>query len=865
MDLVSQNLLLTSGGGKKSTFVDDVFSTYIWDGNATAGRSINNGIDFAGEGGAIWIKARNQGYSHRFWDTTRGATKFLYPDETHAEATDVSGAANMITSFDSNGVTLGQDSTYGGSNYSGANYVSWSFRKQKGFFDVVTWTGDGTNPRQIPHNLGCVPGFVMIKCTSHSHAWACYHRDSIDKLLELNSDFSGNSSIWKNTTATDAYITVDNQQEVNGGSKTYVGYFFAGGESTAATATSVDFDGSGDYLSLASTSDLAFGTGDYTVECWVKPEGTSGSLQILFSSGGAGNDTFFFHYALGQISVGNQNAYISNQSFTFTAGQWYHLAACRSGTTLKLFVNGIQIGSSVTDNTNWASNGEVRIGSNSTGSQYVDGKISNLRVVKGTAVYTSSFKPPTEPLTNITNTKLLCCNNSSTTGSTVTPGTITANGNPTASTDSPLDDPEGFKFGEEENQNIIKCGSYKGSGSSGLEVNIGWEPSWLLIRVITRTGDWYIVDSMRGVVSNGNDQFIKTNENDAEGSADVIDFTPTGFKVISTGTHWNNSAHTYSYVAIRRPDGYVGKPAEVGTDAFAMDGSSNGSNVFPQFTSGFPVDISLTRNPTSTGTWESWHTGARLLQKKYQLLDDNDAWNTGNNFMYDYNDGIFIGSWAGYMSWMWKRHAGCDVITYNGNGAIREIPHSLGRAPEMMWIKRRDTGGNNWQVYHKGANGGTNPEQYYFYLNLDASESNQYAIDSWNNTAPTATHFTLGNDGNVNNGSSGRTYIAMLFASVDDISKVGYYNGSNYGQTITTGFQPRFVIIKAASTTGQWNVLDTVRGWGAGNDPYLKLNSQSGQVSGYDIGAPTSTGFTLTGNMGGTNVSGVRYIYYAHA
>ena len=66
------------------------------------------------------------------------------------------------------------------------------------------------------------------------------------------------------------------------------------------------------------------------------------------------------------------------------------------------------------------------------------GKISNFRIVKGTGVCTTTFKPPTEPLTNITNTKLLCCNNSSTTGSTVTPGTITANGDPTASTTDPF-------------------------------------------------------------------------------------------------------------------------------------------------------------------------------------------------------------------------------------------------------------------------------------------------------------------------------------------------------------------------------------------------------------------------------------------
>ena len=147
-----------------------------------------------------------------------------------------------------------------------------------------------------------------------------------------------------------------------------------------------------------------------------------------------------------------------------------------------MFINGTEV-DSATDNTNYDIDPtDITIGdryNNSAASQWFNGNISNVRIVKGTAVYTSSFRPLTEPLTNVTNTKLLCCNNSSVTGSTVTPGTITANSNPAASTDSPFDDPEGFQFGEGGDQNVIKCGSFKGNQSNGNPVHIGWEPQWL--------------------------------------------------------------------------------------------------------------------------------------------------------------------------------------------------------------------------------------------------------------------------------------------------------------------------------------------------------------------------------------------------
>ena len=237
-----------------------------------------------------------------------------------------------------------------------------------------------------------------------------------------------------------------------------------------------------------------------------------------------------------------------------------------------------------------------------------------MRIVNGTAVYTSQFKPPTEPLTNITNTVLLCCNDSSVTGSTVTPGTITDQGNSTASTDSPFDDPSGFKFGDSK-EGIVKCGSYVGNGSDSvdIDVHLGWEPTWLLEKQTTNAGNWQLVDSATHWPVSGDWETIRPNLNQAAYFATEtgIKLTPTGFKIVKNWGNFNTDGDTHMFMAIRRPDGYVGKPVDSGTSVFAMaTGTGSGE---PQFISNFPVDFNFTRTPAST---KSWYTTARLMGSK---------------------------------------------------------------------------------------------------------------------------------------------------------------------------------------------------------------------------------------------------------
>ena len=870
-----QQILLGAGGADKKTYIDDLFSTFLYDGTAST-QSINNGIDLSGEGGMVWVKSRGNDYGSRLVDTVRGVTKGIESYDTTAEATE----SNGLTAFNNNGFTVGTQSHYNGSGF---DITSWSFRRASGFFDIVSWTGDGNTSKTISHSLGSVPGMILIKNRSSMIGWCVYHSRinggvnpaNYNLQLDTTSDKENYLNRFNNTEPTSTAFTVGSSNRVNTNGDNYVAYVFAGGESTAATAKSVDFDGN-DYLVVADSSnnDFYFGTGNFTVEGWVYPEPGESYGEIIGAFHPTGSyygwliSTTFGstdgHLAWYNASSGGSNNITGNTKLN--KGQWHHVAVTRSGNTFRMFLNG-------TEEKTWTQTAEVgdpdtsiHIGAdtNPTPFRKMTGRLSNIRVVKGTAVYTSSFKPPTEPLTNITNTKLLCCNDSSTTGSTVTPGTISTVGDPTAKTDSPFDDPAGFVFGEGGDQNIIKTGSYAGNGSStGPEINLGWEPQWVLTKNADISDVWYIYDNMRGIVSGGYDPRLTPNSSGAESAGDVrIDVTPTGFKIKNDNGDMNGNGNTIIYCAIRRPDGYVGKPADAGTDVLAM--ATGNSNADRGFTSGFPVDWAWYKKPAST---HNWYPHARLTGKQYMILDLDNAEQTNSWGVWDDNAGWAENTYydSDFQSWMWKRHAGFDVVTYTGNKvAGLQIPHSLNAVPEMMWVKNRGAS-ENWAVYHKGLNGGTNPEQYFITLNGSDAEYGS-ASSMWNSTAPTSTHFTLGSwdEMNANNGD----HIAMLFASVDGSSKVGYFTGNatELDHTITTGFQPRFVFIKRTNDDGSWMVHDTVRGFtGTGtDDPYLRFNSDAAQTD-FAVGYVTSTGFVLTTTSTSYNASGSKYIYYAHA
>ena len=198
---------------------------------------------------------------------------------------------------------------------------------------------------------------------------------------------------------------------------------------------SVYFDGTGDYLSVAANTALSLGTGDFTVECWVYYN------DVSYNKGFISRYTATTGWSLrydGGLNFMSGDTLLAGYVMVPVKERWYHYAATRSGTTLKLFIDGVEV-TSVTNSTNLDSSATLTIGSLSTTLWYFNGYISNVRVLKGTALYTGNFTPSTTPLTAVANTVLLACRSEQAIDISNNNFAITVNGNSTVNYFNPFD------------------------------------------------------------------------------------------------------------------------------------------------------------------------------------------------------------------------------------------------------------------------------------------------------------------------------------------------------------------------------------------------------------------------------------------
>ena len=207
------------------------------------------------------------------------------------------------------------------------------------------------------------------------------------------------------------------------------------------------FDGTDDYLSIADNANLRAGSGTFTIEAWIYRNAT-GAAHTIYAKGGASTGIVFQVASTNVLRFTHTTTNIDSTG-TIGLATWTHVAVVREGTgtnETKLYINGTQDGTG-TVSTDFTQTEEVRIGTNRGATEDFNGYISNLRFVKGTAVYTGTFIVPTSPLTAISNTQLLTCKSNRFRDESANAFTVTRNNNASVQRFSPFSPTAAYSAG----------------------------------------------------------------------------------------------------------------------------------------------------------------------------------------------------------------------------------------------------------------------------------------------------------------------------------------------------------------------------------------------------------------------------------
>lgn len=329
--------------------------------------------------------------------------------------------------------------------------------------------------------------------------------------------------------------------------------------STSAVGGSGYFDGSGDYLTLGGVSGLALSTGDFEISMWVY--WNSVGTQVLYEGRPGSNGAYPVILTNSSVLYYFVNSANAITGPTVVANQWYYITVSRVSGTTKMFVNGSQVGSSWTDSTNYGTGGTAPwIGAGYAPGDYMNGYISNVRVVIGSGV--TSQTVPTAPLTAITNTKLLLsCTNTGIYDSAAKNDLETV-GNAQVSTTQAKWGTTSMYFDGTGDYLPIPSGYNLGFGTGDFTIE-----GWLYLNA---TSSYSTIISNR---PNGSD--TTTGRWSVAVRSSAFEFYANGSQIISAGTV---STSTWTHFAVTRASGslrlFLGGTQVGSTTSFTTDLSS---------------------------------------------------------------------------------------------------------------------------------------------------------------------------------------------------------------------------------------------------------------------------------------------------
>ena len=431
---------------------------------------------------------------------------------------------------------------------------------------------------------------------------------------------------------------------------------------------------------------------------------------------------------------------------------------------------------------------------------------------------------------------------------------------------------------------------------------VGFEPSWTWIKIRSQAYQHFLYDAVRGAT-----KVMYSDSTAAEATGNqMTSFNSDGFTVanISSGTATNKSgdsfvawnwkadttpSKTYAVTVVSdsgnkyRFDGF-------GTSAVALDLKEGGTYKFDQShssNSAHPLRFSTTSNgshgggseyttgvttngtPGSSGAYTQIIVASGAATLYYYCTNHSNMGGQANTNSTS-GSSNFSGSIQSNNSA--NVDAGFSISTYTGNAVEgATVGHGLSKTPEVIIVKKRNAAGT-WATYHHKNT--SEPETDYLILN--GNEGTSDSANIWNDTAPTSSVFSLGNNAVINGNTN--TFVAYCFHSVDGYSKMGSYvgnlsagsSGQFDGTFVYLGFRPKFLLFKRTDGSARWYMFDSVRN--SVNEVRSWLDSESNaaeastQTGGYETGLDfLSNGFKLKGPNGGINSSGKTYVYIAFA
>ena len=443
---------------------------------------------------------------------------------------------------------------------------------------------------------------------------------------------------------------------------------------------------------------------------------------------------------------------------------------------------------------------------------------------------------------------------------------------------------------------MSRIGSYVGTGTSGNAIVTGFRPAFVMVKNTSSgtSSSWWMIDAVRNPSNPRNNRLVADqNFSETSYSPANLDFNSNGFTLDGSYHGTNANGNTYIFMAFAEEN--VEPQPELANSFNTVTYTGNGGTQAVTGV-GFQPDLVWIKNRGTT-QWHGLYDSVRGASKWITSNATNAEADTAGTTLTSFNiDGFSLGDDTNgygantnnnnYVAWCWKASnestinqegsvtsivsanpaAGFSVVRHTGTGSAATVGHGLSSTPELIIRKDRDAA-TDWWVY-------ASVSPYFGYLNhTDAFQSANNAAYSYNQTVPTSTIFNVGNtySGNVNNND----YIAYCFHSVDGYQKVGSYTGVTGDITVTTGFRPRFVMLKRTNSTGHWEIHDSTRFPTVNNEngASSRLRANDNSAEGSFTNSPiffTDTGFVLDSSVtansyGDYDANGSTYIYLAIA